>query len=177
MSGHSHAPNKKSQYVILGMTFLMGFVMGVILFLYNNTGENSGALDGTTKGFEISAYMYGGCGDGVGCPSYRISDNGSYEYIVRKQGVAEARFDEKLNSAQIKSLHDRVAASDFNAITQTKFTDECPANLDGIAYRYEIEYAGVRYSLDSCVQDLGANILFGSLQDYFEFFRIAHSAS
>lgn len=175
MSSHGHEPNKKSQFMMLGATFIFGLVSGAILFLFNTIGnEGGGALEETNTGFVVIAHMYGGCAEGGGCPSYRITEDGSYEYIKRELGNVEKRSNGVLSNTQIKILRDRVTTTDFDALRQTTFADECPANLDGAAYRYEIEYLGEQYSLDSCVHNLGANMIFGSFQDYFELFRATH---
>jgi hypothetical protein len=64
--------------------------------------------------------------------------------------------------------------TDFEALANSQFTGECPANYDGVAYQYEITRDGKEYALDSCTEDIGEEPLFEALAEYFDFFGITH---
>ena len=165
----------KHLYLILISTFIFGFITGVILYLQNNTGkEGDGALEANTRGITILAYQYGGC-TSLGCPSYRIANNGSYTYIIRDREAGEKRFEDVLSDSQQERIKDSLASIDLDAVYDTEFVGTCPIAYDGIAHRYDITYKGERYEFDSCTELLEGKELFDTLEDYFEIFRITHA--
>lgn len=170
MSGHGHAPSTKSLYLIFGATLIFGFVTGVIVFLQNNLGkEGGGSLDTDTGGLTILANMYGGCSRGNGCTSYRITNDGAFEYLVHNGDAGEVRYGDTFSDKQFEALTTSISKTDFNAVKQTKFTGTCPSTYDGVAYRYSIQYEGVPYTFDSCSEKLDG-ALFLMLQNYFDVF-------
>lgn len=170
----------KHVYTILISTFVFGFVTGAILFLYNNTG---GEGDGEPVHIEdaaaisVTAYRYGGCARGDGCASYRITDDGTYEYIVRSRADGETRFADTLNSAEKNALFKALKGTNLESLLDTAFTGTCPVEYDGTGYRYNITYYDTQYSFDTCVQDLENEPLFITLADYFEMFSNTYTIS
>ncbi len=170
----------KHVYVILLSTFVFGFVSGAILFLYNNTGNGG---DGAPVQLEeeaaisVTAYRYGGCARGDGCASYRISDDGTYEYIVRSRAEGETRFADTLSSAEKIALFKTLKDTNLAHLSDTSFVGTCPVEYDGTGYRYNITYYDKQYSFDTCVQDLENEPLFITLADYFEMFSNAYTTS
>ncbi len=163
----------KHIYLILISTFILGFISGVVLFLYNNTGvEGGGTLKRDTAGTNIAVYMYGGCERGDHCSSYRITNTSKYTYIVRGGGD-EKRYEGSLSDKQQDVLTREIASLDIEKILVTSFEGTCPSEHDGIAFRYDIERDGTSYSFDSCVQNISGP-LFDTLETYFTFFRTAH---
>lgn len=154
-------------------TFIFGFMSGIILYLYNHTGAeadpNDSYVEEPVEGVTIIAYMYGGCLEVGGCPSYRIAEDGTYVYISRNRGEEE-RFEDALTGAQYDLLRARLASTDMSGVKGTQFTGACPASYNDIAYRYEITYGGEQYDFDSCGEDLETEPLFETLQGYFEVF-------
>jgi hypothetical protein len=152
-------------------TFVLGLVTGAIIFLQSSTGgEGDGSLDTDTRSFSIVAYVYGGC-ERVGCPSYRVLQNGSYIYIQRQQG--NGKYEGTVSEASMKELKQQLASADFSQIGASTFTGTCPITYDGVAYRFNIDYKGNQYTFDSCVESLEAP-LFGMLTKYFEEFNATH---
>ena len=162
----------KHLYLIFIATFIFGFFVGVILFLKNNTGqEGGGALPaGDTPGFTVLASMYGGCVRSGGCPSYRITSDGSYTYVARLQESGETPQAAMLSTKQYDTLSTYIRTTDFDSVMRTQFNGTCPATVDGIAYRYDILYNDTPYTLDSCVENFDGEILFAELQNYFDIF-------
>lgn len=172
MSEHEHSTSLKSLYLILAATFLFGFIAGVILYLQNNTGnEGDGSLQTSTKGFTIQAYMYGECERRGGCPSYRIANDGSYVFIVRTEGQEEVKYENILTGKQLETIRDQLSKTYFADMTHTKFVGTCPASVGSVAYRYEIEYKGERYTFDSCVEQVVGIPLMDGLKNYFGVFN------
>lgn len=175
MSDHAPSSSFKNLYLILIATFVFGFATGVILYLQNNTGkEGDGAIETNTKGFTIEAYTYGGCEEMQRCASYRIQNDGSYTYFGRL-GEEETKQEGTVTSAQRTDLRETLGDTELQALTNTTFGGECPAFVDGLAYRYEIEYEGNRYAFDSCVEELRGTPLFDTLENYFEIFTNTRS--
>ncbi len=170
----------KHVYVILLSTFVFGFVTGAILFLFNNTGNGG---DGESVQLEeevaisVMAYQYGGCARGNGCASYRIADDGTYEYLVRSRTDGEIRFEDTMITAEKTALFKALKDTDFEQLTESAFIGTCPAEYDGIGYRYNISYYNKHYSFDTCVQDLANESLFIILADYFGVFSNAYTIS
>jgi len=163
----------KHLYLILITTFIFGFVTGAIVFLQNNTGkEGGGAIPTDTRGFEILAYMYGAC-EQSGCDSYRITADGTYTYIVRKNQY-EKRYEGSLNKNDLDSLRTQLAETSFANVEKSAFGGTCPATRGDIAYRYDITYKGTHYTFDSCKENLSASI-FSTSKKYFEVFNATHA--
>lgn len=162
---------------VLTLTFVAGFATGVFLFF---RGKEPGSLDTAVlatpvnTGFEIVGYTYGGCAR-LGCTSYRIQADGSYTYIARNAEGKDERHGDMLSSKRIGELRDSLRSSDLSAIARTKETGTCPAEYDGIAYRYEIrDENGMQYSFDSCTEALSGTSFFSLLRSYFELFNIMY---
>ncbi len=167
----------KHLYLILGSTLIFGMISGVVLFLYNNTGEEGdGGLQTATRGFTIIAYQYGGCMR-LGCSSYRIANNGTYMYITRDLQTGEDRFEDVLSEKQLDTLRELITHTNFSRVKDTIFTGTCPITYDGVAYRFDITNDGERYEIDSCEESLEGVRLFDTLSSYFEIFRITREAS
>ncbi len=174
MSGHTSST--KSLYLIFISTFVFGFITGAVVFFQSNTGnEGDGSLEENTRGFTILATMYGGCMRDDGCPSYRIANNGTYLYIVRSREAGELRYDDTLSEKQLDMLRTNVEETNFEDVANTNFSGTCPDTFDGVAYRYDIQYEGERYTFDSCVENLDQVPLFAIVQNYFEVFSSVHT--
>ncbi len=170
MSGHGHAPSAKFLYLVFGATLIFGFVTGVIVFLKSNTGnEGNGSLETNTRGFTITANMHGGCARGNGCSSYKITNNGAFEYLVHNGDAGEVRYGDTFPEKQFEVLKANITKTDFNAVKDSKFTGTCPSTYDGVAYRYDVQYEGTQYTFDSCAENLD-EAFFQILQNYFDVF-------
>lgn len=165
----------KHLYLIFVATFVLGFMMGVIVFFASNTGkEGDGSIEPISKGMVITGSVYGGC-ERIGCPSYRIENDGSYTYIVWTPEGNEVRYEDELTGKQLTLLKSELKMTDFEHLDDTEFTGTCPIAFDGPAYRYDIEYSGERYEVDSCVEVLDGEPLFSTLEEYFNLFSILYS--
>jgi hypothetical protein len=166
----------KHIYLIFLTTFLLGCVAGVVILLQTKTG-GSEIEDSTPKkmeGFTISARMYGGCMR-VGCPSYHIDTRSTYTYIFNNQEREEQRIEDALTQKQAEALDTLVRQTDFTGVKATSYEEACPVTYDGVAYTYDIESAGGRYSFDSCVENLEQYELFIQLSNYFDAFAHIHN--
>ncbi len=176
MSGHSEAPSSRSLYLILISTFIFGFLTGGIVFLQNNTGgEGDGSPTPVSKGFEVLAYTYGGC-EKLGCPSYRIAQDGLYTFFERGRENETLKIDGEISEGSLDTLKIEMADADYVQLKETSFTETCPIEIDTVAFRYDITYKGERYRFDSCVQDLGEAPLFSMLEDFFLQFEDEYNA-
>ncbi len=166
----------KHIYLIFVTTFLLGCVAGVVILLQTKTGSSE--IDEYTpkkmEGFTISARMYGGCAR-IGCPSYYIDTQSKYTYIFTNHGRQEERAEDVLTQKQTEALDRLIRITDFVALKATSYTEMCPITYDGVAYTYNIDFEGERYSFDSCVENLEKNELFVQLSNYFEAFAHIHN--
>ncbi len=168
----------KHLYLLILLTFVTGFIGGAVLFI--QTGREDSELESqpvseqsTERGYEVVGYRYGGC-ERLGCPSYRIQDDGTYTYIARDQNGQDRRYADTISGKRRKELEAAVRSTDFERVQANPYTATCPAEYDGIAYRYEIERDDVRYSIDSCREVIDGENLFILLADYFEIFSVTH---
>lgn len=164
-------------YLLILLTFITGFVGGAVLYLETrSTAEPNKTIIAEPDfkiGFEIIGYRYGGC-ERLGCPSYRIADDGSYTYLTQTREGEDMRYEDTISEKRVGELALAVYAIDFDEIYDHGYTGTCPADYDGIAYRYEIERDGERFSIDSCREDIRTEALFMILADYFEIFSVTH---
>lgn len=165
----------KHIYLILIATFIFGFLSGVILFHYNNTGEEGGGkLKKETHDVIITARTYGGCERGARCASYRIVGDGAYLFIPQTGGDSSVKYEGTLSEKQQSVLFSVLAETDLGVAQNTSFEGTCPADHDGVAYRYDIVRGDEEYSFDSCVVDMSNAPLFASLRTYFTYFSTTH---
>lgn len=167
----------KHLWLIFIATFLFGFMTGVVVYFAANTGkEGDGSIEPIGKGMTITASVYGGC-ELVGCPSYRIENNGSYAYVVWTPEGNEVRYEDTLTDKQLTILRSQLKLTDFDRLDDTEFTGTCPIAFDGPAYRYAIEYRGERYEVDSCIEVVDGEPLFATLTEYFTIFEKLYALS
>jgi len=159
----------KHLYLVLGSTFLLGFIVGGLLFLGTAPKEGGGGIEEPGSGYVIEAFMYGGCMR-LGCPLYRIEQTGEYIYIASPSSQGEGRKSGTVPLADRRALGDQLKDMRLADVALPPFSGECPVNYDGVAYRYEITYKGERHRIDSCVQDTEDLLLFHTLEGYFEAF-------
>jgi len=176
MSNASHeSDSTKSLYLIFFATFIFGLIAGAILFLQSTTGGEGDAYvsEKDAGNFSIVAYAYGGC-TRIGCPSYRILQNGSYIYLTRQEG--DGKYSGEMSEKDMQTIRTQLQNTDFASIGASSFAGTCPITYDGVAYRFNIDYKGNQYTFDSCVEDLESPF-FTTLSNYFEVFNTAHIAS
>lgn len=167
----------KHIWLVLIATFVFGFLTGVIVYIQTNTGEEGdGSIESIAKGIAITASLYGGC-ERIGCPSYRIEDDGSYIYIIWTNEGNEVRYEDTLSDKQLAVLKTQMKETDFERLIDTEFTGTCPITFDGPAYEYTLEYRGERYELDSCIEVLEGEPLFTTLSEYFTIFDTLYGIS
>lgn len=167
----------KYDFLNIVITFLVGFFLGGFWYITGGAATTSSVKEVPVleklSEFEVVSEVYGGCQKTNSCPTFRVTNDGSYRYFrtptagaeqVLRQGVIPIRLLQQLKS----SLTD-------NALkTQSKKTEPafCNSFADGIDVRYEITLDGNVYKIDSCGTAVDENDdLWTTLQaiwDYFE---------
>lgn len=171
---HHEDPNRNVPAMVFA-TFLFGFVTGFIAFLFVSTGDN--ALPNAPKvdkGFSIEAQSYGGCEQVGRCPSYKITDDGSYAFTMPEGEGSPQVFEDTLPEKQIERIERLVQETNLKVLSTSTTTHECVALRGGAAERYTIVRDGDRFLFDSCVQDVHRSELFTSLRDFFVVFTALH---
>ena len=165
----------KHLYLIFIATFILGFLSGVVIYLWGNTGkEGDGAIEPAPKGFVITATRFGG-DSGLVSSSYRITENGSYTYIERSEGNAEKKYSGTVPKQGFDELRTKVKEVNYGEIQASTFVGVCPITTGGYAYRYIILYEGTEYAFDSCKQVTAGNSFFEVLNAYFTQMQETHS--
>ena len=168
---------QKHIYLLFISTFVFGAITGVI-FLLQTKSDDDGFFNASveTRGFFVSARMYGGCMRGGVCASYSIEPNGSYTYLRSNVGGSEQMFESKLTKDNRAALEKLVKSTSFSNIKGTQFTGACPVLHDGIAYTFHIVYNGDAYDFDSCREDLLNTETFQMLVSFFDVFLEANAS-
>lgn len=157
----------KHMYVLIFTTFLLGMAAGVYGFLMTRDAVVWKTTPDApqVRGFEISAYTYGGC-EHLGCSTYRIGDDGTYTYRGNSESERrEGTLPQEAKDALTRTLLD----TPLSSVSESPFTGECPTYVDGLGYRYEIRRGSETYRVDSCVHNLDGP-LFTMLEEYFTVF-------
>lgn len=168
-----------STMVLLGSTFLFGFVTGVIIFLMSNTGgEGDGDILETESGFVVTAHMYGGCERDTlrPCPSYQILENGSYTFIGFDANGDQKQFRDTLSGSERRALKRVLEGSDLAALQTSRLSGTCSLATTGIAFKYSITTEEGTYQLDTCVHALASTELFTTLDGHFREFMQQYAA-
>jgi hypothetical protein len=155
----------KHVYLIFASTFLLGVVLGAIVFLAVPRDESP--TTPRDSGYTIAVYTYGGC-ERLGCPLYRITQTGEYIYIANQEQADGTRETGTLPLSERRKISDELADANLSRVEASRFTDECPVNVDGLGYRFDIQYDGEQYRLDSCVHDTTGVMLFETLAEYVD---------
>lgn len=166
----------KHLYLLFVLTFCVGIGAGVLVYTQSRTATLETRPESPLvpeEGFEILAYAYGGC-ERMGCTSFRMLNDGSYTYIARSVQGGDSRFEDTISEKQRGELIQLVDSTGFVALQDTEFVGTCPAEYDGISYRYEIRVEEEQYSFDSCAEDLETEPLFEYLKKYFEVLSVIH---
>ncbi len=165
----------KHLYLIFIATFILGFLSGVLIYLQSHTGkEGDGAIDPAPKGFVVTATRFGG-DSGLVSASYRLTENGSYTYIERSEGIAEVKYTGTLPKQGLDLLRTKIQELNYEEVQGSTFVGVCPITTGGYAYRYTIMYEGTEYAFDSCKQVTAGNSFFEMLNTYFTQMHDTHS--
>ncbi len=162
----------KHLVLIIVSTFVFGFASGVIVYLLSSTGEGRGGLDERTGGFVVVGRVYGVCQTEQknNCPAYRVTGDGAYTFRFVDSTGTQQQVDGELSESDAQALKDGIDESDFESLQSTKFFGTCPASAGGVAFKYDIENAEMRYTFDSCVQKISTEKIFKLLESYFVVF-------
>lgn len=161
---------------LLVSTFLVGMISGMYVYFVSRSTEPvfDFPQNETTGGFEVIVDAYGGCQMLGECPSYRITADGSYIYLVSHRNAADDQYEGYIESDAFDALENAVQNAPLERVAASEFSGTCPIAADGAAYRYEIRVGETSYSLDSCREDTEGVRLFEILEDYFAYFHERH---
>ncbi len=170
----------KHHKLLILFTFLMGFLTGVFGYFWSqNAGDGvstPNVEENIQSGYELLVTVYGGC-ERIGCPSFRLLDDGSYQYLAPTQVREYARYEDAISEKQRDSMTGLVESTDFETVGESVWEGACPIQYDGIAYRFDIRVEGDHYSFDSCVEDTENEPLFVELVKYFGIMEAIHGSS
>jgi hypothetical protein len=171
---HSHGFSPKSISAILVSTFVLGFVSGAVFFFLSHTGSST-VPEATDEeiDFSIVVRTRGGCMR-VGCPYYKIEENGAFTYV--NPGTAE-RYEGMLEKEEIIALKSEMEQLDLPSFERSVFTGQCPIIYDGLAYAYTLTHAGTMYTLDSCTHALDTQLFFSKLNAFVDTLGDPHKTS
>ncbi len=166
----------KHLYLVILLTFVTGFATGIYGYFMTRSDDASVSEVSMREeeGYEILVTVYGGCSR-IGCPSFRLLEDGAYTYLA-SQGVRDyARFEDVISDRQRELITSLLAETALSHVTETRYTGTCPVSYDGIAYRFDIRTEGNQYSFDSCVQSLDDEPLFLELVKYIDIMEATYT--
>lgn len=159
----------KQFVLVLLSTFVMGILSGVFVYFISSLdgpilsfGGDGGGRGGST--FAVTADAYGGCQMLGSCPSYRITSDGSYIYLISHRDARDERYAGSLSSSVRNRLRDAIEDTSFVAVMDSTATS-CEAARDGISYRYDITISDAIYTIDTCTHDAEAYEVFEILEE------------
>jgi hypothetical protein len=143
---------KKQDLMSILITFLVGAFAGVYLYVtyFAQVLNNIYIPDiGKVSELSIVGEVYGGCGNT--CPSFQVTNDGSYRYLytpeggqsqLLRQGVLPPKLYSQLRSGLVKRA----------LVEQSKVKNptNCSSYVDENDVKYEIIIDGEVYILDSC---------------------------
>lgn len=157
------------------LTFVMGFITGVFGYFWSRNVEEAPPRAPVEEGYELLVTAYGGC-ERIGCPSFRLNDDGTYQYLAPVSVRDYAKYEDTVSDKQHESISELVYGTDLERLTNSEFMGTCPVTYDGLAYRIEVRREGERYSLDSCENELEDEVFFVELTKYFGIMEATHGA-
>lgn len=164
----------KHLYILIISTFFFGLITGGLIFFMSNTGQEPsspsvGNIGNPFSGsFVVIGRMYGACESQGGCVSYRIGSDGAYSVARFDATGASDTSEGDFSQTQYTELRRALGGVSLDAVVGSAAGTSCPTSRGGDAYRYEIDMDGVRYSVNSCVNDTDGFPLFTLLESYFE---------
>jgi len=111
----------KHLYLIILSTFFIGFLTGVYVYFQSRVPEEQVQKNDASQTLEIVGDMYGGCESMEQCTSYRISEDGTYTFLIRKRGVENERYEDTLSQKQLGELTSLLKKTNFKKIENSEF--------------------------------------------------------
>lgn len=163
-------------HIVLGvlLTFLVGFFFGGYLYVSNvaPVTSNIGVPDAEDfSKFTVVSNAYGGCRSV--CPSFEVSDDGSYRFLYTPSvGAEEVLQSGSLPSSVVRDLRKNLISSVLVAQSKSVEENDCSSASDGVDISYTITLNGFTYNLDSCSTAIdGTSELWQSLSSVWEYFN------
>jgi hypothetical protein len=165
---------KKSDILSILITFIFGLFAGAYLYLTGFASFESKITIPDVKGvskFTIVGDVYGGCQDT--CPSFQITDDGSYRYIYTPAVNAEKVLQQgKLSYELYKKLQKVLTENELVRQSRPIKPATCNSYVDGIDVVYEITLNNKVYTINSCGTSADAEselwITLGEVWTYYE---------
>ena len=134
-------------YIVLGLTFITGVFAGVYFYVTVYAPQYASDDVAEKSSVVIEGEMYGGCVLSTGCASFRLTENGSYQYFASAEAKKESG---RLPSETIQRLLQQLETTDLARASSPKAIRDCVSYVDGIDYRYSVTFEGGAYTLDTC---------------------------
>jgi len=167
---------KKSDTLSILITFLVGIVVGVYLYVVGFAPTVATLEVPSQERIEalvIESDVYGGCRDA--CPSFQVLGDGSYRYLY------SVSFDEPqvIESGTIpfalrRDLRKNLTSEALEAQSQPIAPAVCNSFSDGIDVRYRVTREGKEYVLDTCGTKVNTDSpLWLSIKKIWDYLEIA----
>lgn len=138
-------------------SFLMGVISGVFLYVTVYAPEYATddiATQSTTSALTVEGRMYGGCSRSDSCASFRLLEDGTYNYLASTDAEVEKR---TLPKKIARPLFSAIGTEAFFDATESVNPTSCNSYFDGTDFMYEVTLGDNRYTLDTCTTALAYN--------------------
>lgn len=145
---------KIRDWFILIVTFLVGAFCGVYLYVtsFKPNYEPDDLPDTRVGELSIIGIEYASLSDSPA--SFRVKDDGTYDYI-RRNSLDEEKIEGELPKALFNQLVNEIAAADLETLSEAGAGVDtnvvCAADNLPTNYEYNILYKEQEYTLDTCV--------------------------
>ncbi len=149
----------RNDKISIFITFVIGFIFGIYLYFAGFMKEFDAPDNVPTIAelptFTLEGQAYGGCDRGDSCPSFLITDDGSYRFLYtpgigEEQVIREGDLPRELRTAINVSFTDAALQAQGRKIIPAT----CNSYVDKIDVRYDIMIGEQEYKLDSCGTDI-----------------------
>jgi len=168
---------KKQDLVTILITFLCGIIAGGYLYVMGFKPQIAQVASelipppDPAKIITIEGYQYGGCERSGRCASFKIQDNGEYSYLETSVPTARGTYSGTLARRDWQQIRSRLTEERLVSNSLAVQPETCASDYDLIDYRYQIQFQGESYRLDTCGTDFSRESDLGAALDWlWQFF-------
>ena len=162
--------------VVLALTFCMGVISGMYFYTMDfkptYLPERQDDIE-ERDAFSVVGRAYGGhtVAEYVH-PSFRVAEDGTFEYFEGGTDAEEAPIDGVLPDTLYRTLVNEIETADLERLSLRASKDFCNTYVDGFDYIYRITMDGEQHELDTCASALPyENDLAQALMDVWIYFE------
>jgi len=135
----------------------MGIFTGVFLYLTVFAPEYSNDISEdvvSPTSTSIEGVIYGGCQRNNSCPSFKLKESGSYQFL----SAGDAEIEKGSIPYELRdTLFEGFSSSTLTAESKIITNNHCKSFVDGQDATYTVTFKGESYVLDTCTSEFSRN--------------------